>query len=103
MKTGHVGHVIHEDNSVHVAVVVLHHALPEALLARRVPQLDLDALPVDLHGSLSEVHADGSLGAVGEAAGTEAVGQARFAHVGVADHDDLEDAGARRRQKHGGA
>lgn len=40
-ETGRVGHVVDEDHGVHVAVVVLHHGLPEALLACCVPQLDL--------------------------------------------------------------
>lgn len=94
VEAGHVGHVIDKDDSVHVPVVVLNHALPEPLLSCSVPQLDLDALAVDLHRSLSEVHPDGGLGAVGEAAGAEAVSQARLAHVRVADHDDLEDTGS---------
>jgi len=53
----------------------------------------LDALPLDLHRLLPEVHADGGLGLVGEGAPAEAEGQARLAHVGVSDDDDLEDAG----------
>lgn len=101
VEAGHVRHVIHEDDSVHVPVVVLDHALPEALLPRGVPQLDLDALAVDLHGSLPKVHPDRGLGAVGEAAGAEAVSQARLAHVRVADHYDLENAGAGGRQTPG--
>lgn len=61
--------------------------------SRALPRY-LDALPVDGDGALAEVHADGGLGALREAAGAEAVGEARLAHVGVADDDDLEDAGA---------
>ena len=38
------GYVVHEDDRVHVAVVVLHHALAKALLPRRVPQLQLNNL-----------------------------------------------------------
>lgn len=41
VEAGNVCHVVHEHHGVHVPVVVLHHALPEALLARSVPQLDL--------------------------------------------------------------
>lgn len=95
MKTSNVGHIIHKHNGVYIPIVVLHHALSEALLSCCIPQLDLDALPVDGDGALAEVHADGGLRALREAAGAEAVGQARFAHVRVPDHDDLEDAGAR--------
>lgn len=100
METRHVGHVVDEDHGVHVSVVVLHHALPEPLLPRRVPELDLNALSINLHCSFSEIDSNSSFGAVGEAAGAEAVGQACFAHIGVADHDYLEDAGTSRRQKH---
>lgn len=35
------GDVINEEHGVDVTVVVLHHRLPEALLSRRVPQLEL--------------------------------------------------------------
>jgi len=38
---GHLGDVVHEDDGVHVAVVVLHHALPKPLLASCVPHLHL--------------------------------------------------------------
>lgn len=41
LETGHVCHVVHKHHGVDVPVVVLHHALPEALLAGCVPQLDL--------------------------------------------------------------
>lgn len=37
VETGNVCHVIHKHHSVDVPVVVLHHALPEALLACSVP------------------------------------------------------------------
>lgn len=40
-EAGGVGDIVDKDDSVHVAVVVLHHGLPEALLACSVPQLDL--------------------------------------------------------------
>lgn len=74
---------------------------PEAtFLPDSLPSAHLDTLLVNLHGSFSEIHPDSSLRAIGEAAGAEAVGQARLAHIGVANHDYLEDAGASRRQKH---
>lgn len=41
LEGGEAGHVVHEDDGVDAAVVVLHHALPETLLARRVPDLQL--------------------------------------------------------------
>lgn len=41
LEGGEAGHVVHEDDSMDAAVVVLHHALPEALLTCRVPDLQL--------------------------------------------------------------
>lgn len=41
LKGGHFGDIIDEDNSVDVAVVVLHHAFAEAFLAGRIPHLHL--------------------------------------------------------------
>ena len=40
-EAGSIGNIVDEHNSVHIAVVVLHHGLPEALLTCSVPQLDL--------------------------------------------------------------
>lgn len=37
VKAGHVGHIVHKHDRVDVPVIVLHHTLPEALLARRIP------------------------------------------------------------------
>lgn len=53
----------------------------------------LDGLAFNLHRLLPEIHADGGLGLVWEAAAGEAEGEAGLAHVGVPDDDDLEDAG----------
>lgn len=50
-ETGRVGHVVHEDHGVNVAVVVLHHGLPETLLTSRVPQLDLQVRRLASHYS----------------------------------------------------
>lgn len=36
-EAGSVGDIVDEDDSMHIAVVVLHHGLPEALLACSVP------------------------------------------------------------------
>lgn len=41
LEGGQAGHVVHKDDGVHAAVVVLHHAPPEALLTGRVPDLQL--------------------------------------------------------------
>ena len=40
-KRGHLGHVIHKDNSMNVPVIMLDHGLAESLLTSRVPQLQL--------------------------------------------------------------
>lgn len=52
----------------------------------------LDGLPLDLNRLLSEIHADGGLGLVGEAPPGEAEGEAGLPHVGVPDDDDLKDS-----------
>lgn len=44
------------NHSMHVVVVVLHHA-QKRVLALSVPQLDLDVLLINLHHLLSEIHA----------------------------------------------
>ena len=41
LKRGQAGHVVHKDDGVYVAVIVLYHALPEALLPGCVPYLQL--------------------------------------------------------------
>lgn len=40
-EAGRARHVVHKEHSMNVAIVVLHHGLSEALLPRRVPQLEL--------------------------------------------------------------
>lgn len=52
----------------------------------------LDLLALDFHRLLPEVNADGGFSLVREGTPAEAEGQAGFAHVGVPDHDDFEDA-----------
>lgn len=48
-EAGSIGNIVDEHNSMHIAVVVLHHGLPEALLTCSVPQLDLwgDSVEMD--------------------------------------------------------
>ena len=43
LKGGHLGDIINEDDSMDVTIVVLHHALPEPLLASCVPDLYLQS------------------------------------------------------------
>lgn len=70
-------------------------ALPEPLLSRRVPELQLDPLArLDLQQAGEEVHADSGVAGwgaqPGKAALSEAVQEARLAHCGVPDHDEAE-------------
>lgn len=70
-------------------------SLPEPLLSRRVPELQLDPLArLDLQQAGEEVHADGGVAGggaqPGEAALGEAVQEAGLAHGGVPDHDEAE-------------
>lgn len=51
----------------------------------------LDSLSFNLHCLLPEIYADGGLGLVGEAASSEAEGEAGLPHIGVPNDDDLED------------
>lgn len=64
----------------------------------RVCGAHLDFLAVNLDQPLPEVHPDRGLGLLGEPARTEAVGEAGLPDPRVPDHDDLEDAGPRRRK-----
>lgn len=41
-EAGRTGDIIYKEDSVDVTIVVLHHGLPETLLSRRVPQLELE-------------------------------------------------------------
>lgn len=64
---------------------------PEALLTRCVPDLQLDPLAgLDLHQPGEEVHADGGVRHLGEAALREPPDQTRLAHRGVPDDDQPE-------------
>lgn len=40
-EAGRIGHVEDQNDGMHIAIVLLHHALAEPLLACRVPQLNL--------------------------------------------------------------
>lgn len=69
--------------------------LPEPLLSRRVPELQLDPLArLDFQQAGEEVHADSGVAGggaqPGEAALSEAVQEARLAHGGVPYHDESE-------------
>lgn len=70
-------------------------SLPESLLPRRVPKLQLDPLAwLNLQEAREEVHADCGVAGRGaqpwEAALGEAVQKARLAYRGVTDHDEAE-------------
>lgn len=64
---------------------------PKALLTRGVPDLQLDPFPrLDLHQPGEEVHADGGVGHLGEAALREPPDQTGLPHRGVPDDDQPE-------------
>ncbi len=63
---------------------------PEPLLSRRVPDLKLDGLPVQLDGADLEVDADGGDVGLGVGVVGEAEEEAGLAHAGVADQEELE-------------
>lgn len=64
---------------------------PETLLARRVPDLQLDPFArLDLHQPGEEIHADGRVRHLGEAALREAADQTRLPHRRVPDDDQPE-------------
>lgn len=70
-------------------------ALPEPLLSRSVPELQLYPLArLDLQQAREEVHADGGVAGGGAQPGKAALGEAmqeaRLAHGGVPDYDEAE-------------
>lgn len=65
--------------------------LPESLLTRRVPDLQLDPLSgLDLHQAGEEVHADRGIGDLSEATLGEPADQTRLPYRGVPDDDQPE-------------
>eukprot|EP00303_Exanthemachrysis_gayraliae_P009107 CAMPEP_0206003608 /NCGR_PEP_ID=MMETSP1464-20131121/3468_1 /ASSEMBLY_ACC=CAM_ASM_001124 /TAXON_ID=119497 /ORGANISM="Exanthemachrysis gayraliae, Strain RCC1523" /LENGTH=533 /DNA_ID=CAMNT_0053376987 /DNA_START=147 /DNA_END=1744 /DNA_ORIENTATION=+ len=85
-----VGHVVHHDDAVGTAVVAARDGA-EALLARGVPDLQLDGLAVELDGADLKVHADGRDVRLRVSVVGEAEEEARLAYAAVADEDELED------------
>eukprot|EP00327_Prymnesium_parvum_P021526 CAMPEP_0113273928 /NCGR_PEP_ID=MMETSP0008_2-20120614/24120_1 /TAXON_ID=97485 /ORGANISM="Prymnesium parvum" /LENGTH=202 /DNA_ID=CAMNT_0000123493 /DNA_START=423 /DNA_END=1031 /DNA_ORIENTATION=+ /assembly_acc=CAM_ASM_000153 len=84
------GHVVHNDNAVRAAVVGAADRA-EALLARRVPDLQLDRLSIQLYRADLEVHADGGDVAVCPFVIRKSQQEARLAHTRVADEDEDEE------------
>lgn len=62
--------------------------------------LYLNSLSLDVDDPLAEIHADGGVGATGELAGAEAVGETRLADTRVPDHDHLERPAAPAQGRH---
>lgn len=89
IKTPLIRNVIHQQNA-HGATVVGGSDGAEALLPRRVPDLQLDALAVQLDGSYLEVDADGCDEGRGEGVFAEAQQTARLAHARVADEEEFD-------------
>lgn len=64
---------------------------PEPLLTRGVPDLKFDPFSrLDLHQAREEVHANGRVRHLGEAALCEPADQARLAHSGVSDDNQTK-------------
>jgi hypothetical protein len=84
-----VCHIIDKENA-HGTPVVGRGNGPEALLAGRVPYLQLHALAVKLDGSDLEVDADGGDEGRGERVFAEPQQAARFAYARVADEEEFD-------------
>mmetsp|Transcript_2244 Transcript_2244/g.6664 ORF Transcript_2244/g.6664 Transcript_2244/m.6664 type:complete len:231 (+) Transcript_2244:224-916(+) len=85
----HVRHIVDDDDAVCAAVVAASDG-PEALLARRVPNLKLDGLPLQVDGADLEIDADGGDVAVRVGIICEAEQQTRLADTGITDEEQLE-------------
>mmetsp|Transcript_36305 Transcript_36305/g.85696 ORF Transcript_36305/g.85696 Transcript_36305/m.85696 type:complete len:230 (+) Transcript_36305:105-794(+) len=85
-----VGSVVDDDDAVRAAVVAARDRT-ETLLARRVPNLQLDRLAIQLDGADFKVDANGADVALGVRVVGEAQQQAGLAHTRVADQHKLED------------
>jgi len=83
-----VGHVVHEQDSLRAAEI-RGGDRAEALLARRVPDLELDSLAVDLDVLDLEVDADGGDERGGEGVIGVTEKEASLTDAGVADHEQL--------------
>lgn len=93
-----IRHVVHEQNT-HGAAVIRRRDGAKALLAGRVPYLQLHSLAVELDGTDLEIDADG--GDEGRCEGVLAKAQqaARLADAGVADQKEFDLQGARYRER----
>ena len=89
-----IRHIVDKQNA-HGAAVVGRRDGAEALLAGRVPYLQLDALAVKLDGADLEVDADGGDEGRGEGVLAEAQQTARLADARVADEEQLDLWGGR--------
>lgn len=87
---GHLGHVIHKDNGMDIAVVVLYHTLPEPLLTSRVPKLQLDLFAVHINSSFPKVNTDRGLSFNRKLPTAKTVRQTRLAHICVSNDNNLE-------------
>lgn len=95
VKGSLVGHVVDEQDA-HGAAVVGGGDGPEALLAGGVPDLELDALAIELDGADLEVDADGGDEGGGEGVLAEAQQAAGLAHARVAYEQELNLEGEER-------
>ena len=96
-----VGDVVRQENA-HRAAVIRAGDGPEPLLARGVPDLQLHALALQVHGLDLEVDADGGDERRRELVVGEAEKQARLAHAAVADEQELHQVVILRASAHDG-
>jgi len=84
-----IGDVVNEQDALRAAEVGRGDGA-ESLLAGRVPDLELDALAIDLDVLDFEVDADGGDEGRGERVVRVTQEEARFAHAGVSDHEQFD-------------
>jgi len=83
-----VRHVVHEQDALSSAEVRGGDGA-ETLLPRGIPDLQLDSFAIDLHILDLEVNTDGGNESGGEGVISVTKQQARFAHTGISDHEQL--------------
>lgn len=90
VEGGLVGHVVDQDERMRGPVVGLGDA-PEPLLARRVPDLEFDLLPVNLHRLDHEVNPDSCSLSGGKHSLCESPHQTRLAHPCITHQHNLKE------------